>query len=200
MEEQSAFANRLKELMETRGISLSELSRRSGIHKSAISRYQNGAYEAAGKNLIQLSETLGVSVDYLLGKEQAMQNDDSSDDEESEERTKPMNCRYCGAAVIGKYCPECGTKTPLGDKFAFEEMKKVRKLFIEGECTEQVIRRAAWEIAQSEFENGRSGKEPNFIPLKLSAEFCPDGIGYQISKRAESLCRVINNFLQSKSP
>lgn len=111
-----------------------------------------------------------------------------------------MNCKYCGAAVIGKYCPECGTKTPLGDKFAFEEMKKVRKLFIEGECTEQVIRRAAWEIAQSEFENGRSGKEPNFIPLKLSAEFCPDGIGYQISKRAESLCRVINNFLQSKSP
>lgn len=109
-----------------------------------------------------------------------------------------MNCKYCGAAVTGKYCSECGTKTPLGDKYSFAEMKKVKKLFIEGECTETVIRRAAWEIAQSEFENGQVDKEPRFVPLKLSEEFCPDGVGYQISKRAEGLVLQIKNYLHNK--
>ena len=189
---------RLRELRLDRRWNMKETADKLGLPYTTYVSYEKGDREPEYEMLMKFANFFNVSTDYLLGKEQAVQNDDSSDDEESEERTKPMNCKYCGAAVIGKYCPECGTKTPLGDKFAFEEMEKVKKCFIEGECTDQVIRRAAWEIAQSEFENGAVGKEPNFIPLKLSAEFCPNGIGLQISKRAEDLCHVIRNYLQSK--
>lgn len=191
MESQKTISEVIGELIEERGISWAELSRSTGISKSTFSRYKSGEMEPTGKSLVQLSAALGVTTDYLLGIEQT----------ERTKKKKPQEvliCKNCGAEVTGRFCSECGERSMLGDKYNFSEMQKVKKLFIDGEYTETVIRRAAWEIAQSEFENGRVGKEPRFVPLKLSAEFCPDGVCREISRRAEGLVRIIKNYLENK--
>lgn len=61
------FSARLKEQMQSMGISAAELSRRSGISKSRISQYMHGAYKPSGDALIKLASVLACSEEYLLG-------------------------------------------------------------------------------------------------------------------------------------
>jgi len=61
------FAERLREERKKRGLTQKELGDRCGFETSIISRYESGSREPGSKALTKLSETLGISVDYLMG-------------------------------------------------------------------------------------------------------------------------------------
>lgn len=60
-------AKRLKEAMNDRGISQIELSRLSGVGKSAISHYINGRYCPHNKNAVLIANVLNVNPTWLMG-------------------------------------------------------------------------------------------------------------------------------------
>ena len=61
------FTNRLRQALEFRNMSQSELSRLSGIGKSAISQYLSGEYEAKQENIYLMSKPLNVNPAWLMG-------------------------------------------------------------------------------------------------------------------------------------
>jgi transcriptional regulator with XRE-family HTH domain len=61
------FQQRLRESREKRGISQQELSRLCGLNSNQISRYERGTQEPALFIMRCIAETLGVSLDYLVG-------------------------------------------------------------------------------------------------------------------------------------
>jgi transcriptional regulator with XRE-family HTH domain len=62
-------ANRIRDARERRGLKQVELAKRAGLQPSAISQFENGQREPSPENLCKLADALGVSVDYLLGRE-----------------------------------------------------------------------------------------------------------------------------------
>lgn len=56
---------RIKEYRELLGWSQSELSRRSGVPQSAISRYEAGEQEPGYSRLKRIADALGISVEEL---------------------------------------------------------------------------------------------------------------------------------------
>ena len=67
-----AFADQLQDLLaevkETRGISLHEVARASGVPSGSISAYQNAEKEAGIEKLSKLADYFEVSTDFLLGR------------------------------------------------------------------------------------------------------------------------------------
>jgi transcriptional regulator with XRE-family HTH domain len=61
------FKDRLKKIMEIRGVTGAELSRRSNISKPQISEYLSGRYEAKQNKLHTLAIALDVSEAWLMG-------------------------------------------------------------------------------------------------------------------------------------
>lgn len=59
----------IKRLREKRGWSLDELSRRVGVAKSTLSRYENGLREFPINDIGKYADVFGVTVEYLLGIE-----------------------------------------------------------------------------------------------------------------------------------
>ena len=60
--------NRLKEIRIARGMSQNELAKVSGVHRVSIARYEIGKLSPNAKNLIRLSNALGVTIDELMKK------------------------------------------------------------------------------------------------------------------------------------
>jgi transcriptional regulator with XRE-family HTH domain len=60
-----SFTTRLDSLMKNRDITIGKLSRATGISKSSLHGYQNGA-EPSITNVIKLAEFFNTSVDYLV--------------------------------------------------------------------------------------------------------------------------------------
>ena len=58
---------RLQEVRKKQGISLSKLSKISGISASYLSELEKGKYEATESKIIRLSLALGISPNDLLG-------------------------------------------------------------------------------------------------------------------------------------
>lgn len=63
------FKDNLKEILKERGISQRQLSEMTGITETAISRYSNGERVPNITNALKISESLGVSIDFLVGNE-----------------------------------------------------------------------------------------------------------------------------------
>lgn len=61
------FSTRLRRIMNERGISQSELSRLSGIPKSALSQYMSGLFRPKQDRTLSLAKALGVDPAWLLG-------------------------------------------------------------------------------------------------------------------------------------
>lgn len=61
-------ASNLRELIRESKLSISELSRCSGISRSTLSRIIGGALEPNLRNLMRLADYFEVSVDYLIGR------------------------------------------------------------------------------------------------------------------------------------
>lgn len=60
-------AKRLKEAMNEKNISAIELSKRSGVGKSAISHYVNGRYCPQNRNAVLIADVLGVNPTWIMG-------------------------------------------------------------------------------------------------------------------------------------
>jgi repressor LexA len=61
------FSELLAEVMEAKGVNLTELSDRSGLGKSSISEYLSGKYEPKQKSIYLMAEALHVDPVVLLG-------------------------------------------------------------------------------------------------------------------------------------
>ena len=57
-----------KKAREKAGLSQKEIAITLNVSQNAVSNWENGKTYPAGKNLIQLTELLSCSADYLLGK------------------------------------------------------------------------------------------------------------------------------------
>lgn len=64
----SKFAERLREVRNERGLSRQQLADKMFVSVRLISYWENGQRECDFDTLIKLSEVLGESIDYLLGK------------------------------------------------------------------------------------------------------------------------------------
>lgn len=62
--------NRIKELREQKHISQAELARLVGVVRSAMCQYENGTRQIPDSTKIFLADYFGVSVDYLLGRDE----------------------------------------------------------------------------------------------------------------------------------
>ena len=58
---------RLQYLRKAKGISQSELSRLTGIHRTLIARYEGGVTWPGSRKLAKMADALGCSVDDLIG-------------------------------------------------------------------------------------------------------------------------------------
>lgn len=72
------IAERLKNALEIRDISQSELSRKTGIGKSSISTYLTGEYEPKQKNIYKMALALNVNEAWLMGAEVPMERQDTT--------------------------------------------------------------------------------------------------------------------------
>ena len=63
------FAERLKELRAEKGVGQNALSRELGLSNASISYWENGKQEPCASALYKLSVYFGVSIDYLVGKD-----------------------------------------------------------------------------------------------------------------------------------
>lgn len=68
------FAKNFNHLLEIRNISAYKVAKETGISQGLMNEYKNGVKKPQGKNLLKIAEFLGVSADYLLGKEEAPVN------------------------------------------------------------------------------------------------------------------------------
>lgn len=75
----STFAKRLAQALELRGITQTELSKRTNINKSSISTYLKGEYKAKQDKVDLLANALNVSPVWLMGYDIPMQRDLSFD-------------------------------------------------------------------------------------------------------------------------
>lgn len=62
---------RIRRLRELRGLSLGACATQAGLHKSSLSRIENGKQDIRHDELIRLSRVLGESCDEILGVEVA---------------------------------------------------------------------------------------------------------------------------------
>lgn len=68
------FCNRLKEIMQIRGLSQSDLCNKTGIPKSAMSQYMTGSFKPKSRRTHMLAKALGVSEAWLMGYDVPMNN------------------------------------------------------------------------------------------------------------------------------
>ncbi len=62
--------NNIKFAREAKGLSQKEIAIHLGVSGPTVSEWETGKKNPLGKNLMKLSDLLGVSVDYLLGRTQ----------------------------------------------------------------------------------------------------------------------------------
>lgn len=90
----------IKQLMQQKGLTLSELARRTGVAKSTLSRYLNGSREFPLKLAETFAEPLDTTSEFLLGisAKSKMENESADlvaahidDDTPPEEREQIIN-------------------------------------------------------------------------------------------------------------
>ena len=64
----SEFKTRLRQARESRGLTQADLAKKAGLQAAAVSHFETGQRSPSFENLRKLSDTLNVSVDYLLGR------------------------------------------------------------------------------------------------------------------------------------
>ena len=68
----SIFANRLREARQRKGWTINQMAEKAGVAANSISGYERGKSEPAMFALTLLAETLGVTTDWLTGREGKM--------------------------------------------------------------------------------------------------------------------------------
>ena len=91
------FPERLNEAMKDKDFSPSDLSRKSGIDKSSISRYRSGNYDPGKKNFFLLADALDVNPAWLAGEDapkHAVQSLIDSEPWEDDWQKNPLSSRF----------------------------------------------------------------------------------------------------------
>jgi transcriptional regulator with XRE-family HTH domain len=74
-----SFSSRLITLRKEQKIAQNELARRIGVHANVLGRYERDETTPSIEMAIKLANSLGVSVDYLVGKTDVKINQDILD-------------------------------------------------------------------------------------------------------------------------
>src|SRR5689334_22087945 len=72
--EMSIVGERIRERRKNQLMNQQDLSERTGLTQSQISRYENGDNEPTGEALIALADTLDTTTDWLLGRSNTLGN------------------------------------------------------------------------------------------------------------------------------
>ncbi|MBR2855348.1 helix-turn-helix transcriptional regulator [Candidatus Saccharibacteria bacterium] len=64
----------LRNIIEKRGVNLSQIEREAGVPRSVLSRCLNGHTELCMKNAVLLANYFAVSVDYIIGRRGCFEN------------------------------------------------------------------------------------------------------------------------------
>lgn len=72
--EMPPYADRLKWLREKRKLKRRVVAELCGLSKNMIARYENGEVEPKANGLLILADFYGVSVDFILGREEKEKN------------------------------------------------------------------------------------------------------------------------------
>ena len=67
------FADILRRTREKRGLSQSQLAEKTGLQPSAVSHFEAGRRAPSFSNLRHLADALGVSIDFLIGRQRRPQ-------------------------------------------------------------------------------------------------------------------------------
>lgn len=74
----TTFAERLRELLETKEMSQADLSRICGLSRATLSRYLQGQFEAKQDSIYKIAKAANVSEAWLMGADVPMDGTDSS--------------------------------------------------------------------------------------------------------------------------
>lgn len=81
-------SERLAEAMKLRNMSASQLSEKTGISKSSISRYLSGDYDPGKENFFKIASVLNINPNWLAGKESPVNFSTLSTDNQLAENEK----------------------------------------------------------------------------------------------------------------
>lgn len=85
-------SERLAEAMKLRNMSASQLSEKTGISKSSISRYLSGDYDPGKENFFKIASVLNINPNWLAGKESPVNFSTlSTDDQLAENEKEPAD-------------------------------------------------------------------------------------------------------------
>lgn len=85
-------SERLAEAMKLRNMSASQLSEKTGISKSSISRYLSGDYDPGKENFFKIASVLNINPNWLAGKESPVNFSTlSTDDQLAENEKEPVD-------------------------------------------------------------------------------------------------------------
>ena len=68
MKSPTTFGTRFKQLREENGLTLEQVGKELGFIKQTISKYEKNESEPSYSDLVRIAKFFGVSIDYLLGK------------------------------------------------------------------------------------------------------------------------------------
>ena len=68
------FANRIKNLRQSRELNQVQLSEKIGVKKQSVSNWENDNIMPSVEMLVKIADYFGVSTDYLLGRDSFMQS------------------------------------------------------------------------------------------------------------------------------
>ena len=68
------MSNRIREERKRVGLTMKQLGDIVGVAESAISHYETGKRQPNHETMLKISETLGVTVGYLIGAEEQKEN------------------------------------------------------------------------------------------------------------------------------
>lgn len=71
--EKGTFRRRLSELRANRQLTQAQLAEKAGLLPAAISHFETGFRFPTAATLAKLADALGVTIDYLLGRDQEVQ-------------------------------------------------------------------------------------------------------------------------------
>ena len=114
----SIFAKRLRESRQRKGWTINQMAEKAGIAANSISGYERGKGEPTMFALVLLADTLGVTTDYLTGREGKMYRiiiDVTTENIQGVKECLAMQMERFGdmKVVEVKEIPECGDQLTL---------------------------------------------------------------------------------------
>ena len=79
IKEATAFRRNLKQLMQERNVTGTDIGNLCDVSKVAVSGWLNGTYQPSGIKINKIANYFGVTVEYLIGKEEVYVTPESID-------------------------------------------------------------------------------------------------------------------------